>query len=70
MKKKNMAENKPTLTNTPEREEYTIRSDVSSYAPQNSNPYYAGDSVNEHKEQEEANQGIAGEEIKQQNENL
>ncbi|WP_216829429.1 hypothetical protein [Alkalihalobacterium elongatum] len=70
MKRKNIAEDKPTLTNAPENEEYTIRSDVSSYSPQNTNPYYAGDSVNEHKEQEEANQGIAGEEIKQQNENL
>ena len=70
MKKENIAANKPTLTDTPKREEYTVRSDVSSYAPQDSNPYYAGDSVNEHKEQEEANQGIAGEEIKQQNENL
>ncbi|OLO27565.1 hypothetical protein BTR23_19800 [Alkalihalophilus pseudofirmus] len=70
MKKKNYAQDNPTLTNTPQKEEYTIRSDMSSYAPNNTNAYYAGDSVNKHKEQEEANEGIAGEEIKQQNENL
>lgn len=67
---KNVSNNKTTLTNTPKEEEITIRSDVSSKAPFQTTPYYAGDSVQGHKELEEANEGIANEEIKQQNETL
>lgn len=70
MNKKNEAEGKPTLTNAPTEEEITIASDVSTYAPRNTNQYYPGDSLDQHKEYEEANLNIAEEEIKQQNENL
>ncbi|WP_078552531.1 hypothetical protein [Bacillus alkalicellulosilyticus] len=69
MTKKQVSKDKTTLTDTPKDEEITIRSDVSSYDPFRTTPYNAGDSVNEHKEQEEANQFIANEEIKQQMEN-
>lgn len=58
------------LTNTPREKEYTIRTDPSSYNLFNTTSYYPGDSVNEHKELEEANEDIATEEIKQQHNNL
>ncbi|MBU9723740.1 hypothetical protein [Bacillus alkalicola] len=65
----NYAADKVTLTDTPTEAEYTIRTDTSSRDPLNTNQYYPGDSVNEHKNLEEANRDIAREEIRQQNEN-
>lgn len=61
---------KDVLTDTPKSEEYTIRSDVNPKDLFHTTAYYAGDSVQGHKELEEANQIIGDEEIKQQNENL
>jgi len=58
------------LTNTPNKEEFTIRTDVNPKDLFHTTAYYAGDAVNEHKELEEANQIVGEEEIKQQNENL
>ncbi|MED1420278.1 hypothetical protein [Bacillus smithii] len=46
----------------PKQPEYGIHSDINEYAP--------GDSVNEHSDQEAANELIGRSEIGQQNENL
>ncbi|XJZ25792.1 hypothetical protein ACF5W4_10255 [Bacillota bacterium Lsc_1132] len=54
------------LTNAPRRSQITIN--TGGEFP-NSNPL-PGDSVEEHKDLEEANTIIAGDEIRQQNENL
>ncbi|ADU28557.1 hypothetical protein [Evansella cellulosilytica] len=68
-KGKTFAADQKTLTNTPERREFTVASDISSENPFKSNAYYPGDSVNEHKELEKANLDIAEDELRQQNEN-
>ncbi|UTR08658.1 hypothetical protein MM300_11875 [Evansella sp. LMS18] len=68
-KKESFAANKITLTNTPVDEEITVSTETSSRDPFNTNKYYPGDSVNEHKEIEEMNLDLAKEELKQQNEN-
>ncbi|HYK75275.1 MAG TPA: hypothetical protein VEV44_19435 [Pseudoneobacillus sp.] len=61
-----MTEKQNYLTNTPSREQVTIQND-DTYPNAKNIP---GDSVDGHKELEEANALITGEEIKQQNENL
>ncbi|MBU8908375.1 hypothetical protein [Desertibacillus haloalkaliphilus] len=59
-------ETKEMLTDTPKDEELTIKSDLNSKNPfKTTGSYYPGDSVNEHKELEEANAEIAQEEIQQ-----
>jgi hypothetical protein len=68
-KKESFAANEVTLTNTPVDEEITVSTETSPRAPFNTNKYYPGDSVNEHKEIEEMNLDLAKEELKQQNEN-
>ncbi|MFC3882199.1 hypothetical protein ACFOU2_01120 [Bacillus songklensis] len=60
---------KEILTDTPLNPEISIRSDLNSENPFGSRSYYAGDSVDEHKKLEEANQYIAEEELQQQNDN-
>lgn len=50
-------------------EEITIRSDIDSKAIFHSTPYYAGDSVDQHKQLEEVNEMFSEKEIKQSNEN-
>jgi hypothetical protein len=57
------------LTDTPLNPEMSIRSDLNSEDPFGSRSYYAGDSVDEHKKMEEANQSIAEAELQQQNDN-
>jgi hypothetical protein len=57
-------------TNTPLNMTYSVRTDLSSENPFNTTSYYAGDSVNEHKDLEESNQYIAQKELGQENENL
>jgi hypothetical protein len=57
-------------TNTPLNMTYSIRSDLNSENPFHTTSYYAGDSVNEHKDLEESNEYIDQKEIGQQNENL
>lgn len=54
------------LTNAPKNKEATVENGTSFPNLKN----VAGDSVDEHKELEEANIIITGDEIKQQNENL
>lgn len=61
-----LTEKQNYLTNTPSREQVTIQND-DTYPNAKNIP---GDSVDGHKELEEANALITGEEIKQQNENL
>ncbi|RXJ01323.1 hypothetical protein DS745_10300 [Anaerobacillus alkaliphilus] len=51
------------------REEVTIRSDIDSKDIFHSTPYYAGDSVDQHKQLEEVNEMFSEKEIKQSNEN-
>ncbi|MDG5788014.1 hypothetical protein QA612_10985 [Evansella sp. AB-P1] len=68
-KKETYAADNVTLTNAPEDEEYTIRTNTSFINPLKTNQYYPGDSVDQHKELEENNRDIAREEIRQQNEN-
>ena len=67
--KKSFAADNVTLTNAPNDEEYTVNTDTSSRNPLKSNEYYPGDSVDQHKEIEEANLNLAKEELQQQNEN-
>ncbi|KHF38889.1 hypothetical protein [Halalkalibacter okhensis] len=55
--------NMPTEANT--RGEYGIRTEVNSAHPEHTIDRYAGDSVNEHKELERANEDIAEDEISQ-----
>lgn len=50
-------------------EEVTIRSDIDSKDIFHSTPYYAGDSVDQHKQLEEVNEMFSEKEIKQSNEN-
>jgi hypothetical protein len=57
----------PTEANT--GGELGIRTEVDPHNPSNTIDRYAGDSVNEHKDLERANEDIAEEEIKQINEN-
>lgn len=52
-----------------EKEEVTIRSDIDSKDIFHSTPYYAGDSVDQHKQLEEVNEMFSEKEIKQSNEN-
>lgn len=61
-----MEKKKDYLTTAPKEEQMTIEN--GSMFPNLKN--VPGDSVNEHKELEEANIVITGDEIKQQNENL
>ncbi|MBU9712856.1 hypothetical protein [Evansella tamaricis] len=68
-KNNSFAADHSTLTDTPTEAEYTVRTDTSSRDPLESNQYYPGDSVNEHKNLEEANRDLAKEELRQQNEN-
>jgi hypothetical protein len=56
-------------TDTPLNMQYTVRTDLNAEHPFETS-HYAGDSVNEHKNTEEANSLIADEEIRQQRENL
>jgi hypothetical protein len=51
------------------KEEVTIRSDIDSKDIFHSTPYYAGDSVDQHKQLEEVNEMFSEKEIKQSNEN-
>jgi hypothetical protein len=51
------------------KEEVTIRSDIDSKKIFHSTPYYAGDSVDQHKQLEEVNEMFSEKEIKQSNEN-
>ncbi len=51
------------------KEAVTIRSDVDSKDIFHSTPYYAGDSVDQHKQLEEVNEMFSEKEIKQSNEN-
>lgn len=52
-----------------EKEEVTIRSDINSKDIFHSTPYYAGDSVDQHKQLEEVNEFFSEKEIKQSNNN-
>ena len=61
-----MAKKEDFLTTAPKKEQMTIEN--GSIFPNLKN--VAGNSVNEHKELEEANIIVTGDEIKQQNENL
>lgn len=67
--KKNYAADNVTLTNAPEDEEITIHTNLSSINPLKTNQYYPGDSVEQHKNLEEANRDLAQDELRQQNEN-
>ncbi|WP_096201558.1 hypothetical protein [Bacillus sp. FJAT-45350] len=61
---------KDVLTDTPEQEEITIRSDINPKAPRSTTPYYGGDSVDQYNELKEANESfVADKELGQQNEN-
>ncbi|MFN7253378.1 MAG: hypothetical protein ACK4M9_21790 [Anaerobacillus sp.] len=51
------------------KEEVTIRSDIDSKDIFHTTPYYAGDSVDQHKQLEEVNEMFTEKEIKQSNEN-
>ncbi|OIJ16956.1 hypothetical protein BKP45_20910 [Anaerobacillus alkalidiazotrophicus] len=51
------------------KEEVTIRSDLNSKNIFHSTPFYAGDSVDQHKQLEEVNEMFSEKEIKQSNEN-
>lgn len=55
------------LTDTLKQPKITINTAMST---KNQKKYYPGHSVADHKQLEEANTNIAGDEIKQQNENL
>ncbi|MDQ0256073.1 hypothetical protein J2S74_003472 [Evansella vedderi] len=68
-KKKTYAADNVTLTNTPEDQEITIHTNMSSRNPLKTNQYYPGDAVDEHKGLEEANRDLAQDELRQQNEN-
>lgn len=54
-------------TNAPKNIELILQADANARLM---NHFYPGDSVNEHKNLEIANEFISGDEIKQQNENL
>jgi hypothetical protein len=51
------------------KEEVTIRSDIDSKDFYHTTPYYAGDSVDQHNQLEEANEMFSEKVIKQSNEN-
>ncbi|PTY74899.1 hypothetical protein B5V88_15720, partial [Heyndrickxia sporothermodurans] len=59
--------NEKRVTDTPKTKKFTINTAMSTI---NQKPYYPGGSVEEHKNIEEANTILTGDEIKQQNENL
>ncbi|WP_026695004.1 hypothetical protein [Peribacillus kribbensis] len=62
----NPQKNNEFLTQAPKKKEFTIETHDTFPNPKN----YPGDSVEEHKELEQANSIIAAKEIGQQNENL
>nr|WP_273840451.1 hypothetical protein [Halalkalibacter alkalisediminis] len=66
-KKKKKTFDLPTEANT--GGEIGIRTELDPYHPSNTIDRYPGDSVNEHKDLEKANEHFADEEIKQINEN-
>lgn len=51
------------------KEEVSIRTDLDTKDIFHSTPYYAGDSVDQHKQLEEVNEMFSEKEIKQSNEN-
>jgi hypothetical protein len=57
-------------SNTPLNMTYSVRTDLNSENPFNTTSYYAGDSVDEHKDLEEANDYFNEKELGQENENL
>ncbi|MCU9614484.1 hypothetical protein OEV98_13140 [Caldibacillus lycopersici] len=64
-----MKKTKQLLTDTPQEEKVSVSTEMNSRYPLQAQHYYPGDSVNEHKNIEEANIMLSEGEVGQQREN-
>lgn len=68
--KKKVEQSDQILTTAPKEREFGVATDVNTKNPLDSQQYYPGDSVNEHKNIEDVNLYMDEGEISQQNNNL